>query len=398
MSRVYQIRTIFRQTPNRTLQRYFEERNIDLGIDFKSRKEGSTKSLRMAWLELDKETQNSLNTEFQQINELCCPKGVRSLVAEAHAQDGEKKGAEFAKWISELKNDYERAFLSYLDHYQYWKRAARFFHADRIGSWRKRKKMPKKTVKSDKATVDHFSNKIGSYFHTIEGKGEHCTVDYFRRSERDYFFAYPEDYPQQIAEYDKGKFEHRSHNFAFEIIFIFHKDEGALDIHLKGDKTVVAAMQEIFAAVILEEDELPPNEKDNRAYELDMTMENDFHFDFDRCQGIEDVNVTSLRLSTKKRDGNRLTIEGKDTNAIKQQLKKLSKSVKPTDYYVTRLEMVADVVIDPLEKSKRFRFSVTYPNSCTLKYEDEELLLRKMLKDSKIELKEPEEVSSEATE
>jgi hypothetical protein len=45
----------------------------------------------------------------------------------------------------------------------------------------------------------------------------------------------------------------------------------------------------------------------------------------------------------------------------------------------------------PLEKPKSVMVRITYPNSCTLKYDDVDLRLRQMLVDSGIEPREPTE-------
>ena len=69
----------------------------------------------------------------------------------------------------------------------------------------------------------------------------------------------------------------------------------------------------------------------------------------------------------------------------------MGKSVKLRTYNVTQVELAALVAMKPDEKPKSVAVRITYPNSCTLKYDDVDLRLRQMLVDSGIEPREPTE-------
>jgi hypothetical protein len=58
-------------------------------------------------------------------------------------------------------------------------------------------------------------------------------------------------------------------------------------------------------------------------------------------------------------------------------------------YNVTQVELAALVATKPNEKPKSETVRITYPNSCSLKYDDVGLRLRQMLVDSGIEPREP---------
>ena len=60
-------------------------------------------------------------------------------------------------------------------------------------------------------------------------------------------------------------------------------------------------------------------------------------------------------------------------------------------YYVTQVELAAKVAMKADEKPKSVTVRITYPNSCSLKYDDVDLKLRRMLVDSGIEPREPTE-------
>ena len=58
---------------------------------------------------------------------------------------------------------------------------------------------------------------------------------------------------------------------------------------------------------------------------------------------------------------------------------------------MTQVELAALVATKPDEKPKSVTVRITYPNSCSLKYDDVDLKLRQMLVDSSIEPREPTE-------
>ena len=114
---------------------------------------------------------------------------------------------------------------------------------------------------------------IRNYFHHTEGRGKNCVVEPFRRGELDYFFAYPEDYSQQSIEWVNGEFGRRPHNPAFEVIYVYSQKEGSLDLNFRGSNKAIEPLQGMFAQAILKLDELPPDPKDERVYDLNPLLQ-----------------------------------------------------------------------------------------------------------------------------
>ena len=65
----------------------------------------------------------------------------------------------------------------------------------------------------------------------------------------------------------------------------------------------------MFATTILKLPELPPDPKDGRVYDLNPLRQKSFDFVFDVGSGIQDVRVKKLRLSSKIKKGDRITLE-----------------------------------------------------------------------------------------
>lgn len=393
MARHYSTKSFFRNAPNVLLERYFKQHETLTDLDFVNLKEGNPDALFSAWLALDPKTKQKMDSDFQEIFALSCEKGVKAIIDEAEFHDPDGL-ALFTEWLSEKQNHYDKAFSVFLEYPRYWKAALQFFHADSLSNWRKRKNMPKVAVQCEEANLNQLATLIANYFHHTEGKGKNCFVDPLRRGKLDYFFAYPEDYSQRSNEWVKDQFEPRPHNPAFEIVYVYDQQEGSLDLHYKGNYKAIEPLQLFFAEAILGFDELEPMQDDHRIYDLNPLLSTDFDFVYPANSGIQDVRVSKIRLSSKIKKGERVTLEADyqtDAQVVYKLLDRMEAVLSLDIYYATRVEFVASVALSADKLPKTFRFAVTYPNSCSLKYDAEHLILRDMLEKSGIEPKEESE-------
>lgn len=379
---------------NALLARYFHERGLFAEFDFDGMKEGKVEPLFEAWLQLPVVERNPMDSEFREIFEMSCEKGWKAILDEANEQQGDKPEmlTAFIKAFAALPNHYERAMHTFLDHHAFWRGATLFHHADQLPYWRKRKNMEHSQAVTDDASLQELAGMIRNYFHHTEGRGNNCVVEWFRRGELDYFFAYPEDYSQQSIEWVNGEFDRRPHNPAFEIVYIYSQHEGSLDLNYRGNKKAVEPLQGMFATAILKLSELPPNPEDTRVYDLAPLLSRGFEFIPDPESGIEAVQVKKMRLSSRVKKGERVTLEG---DAVYDTLDRLKFSLPLRVFNLTQVELSATVKLDPLKPSKKVPIRITYPNSCNLKYDATGLRLRDMLATSGIELKDEEEVIEE---
>jgi hypothetical protein len=296
--------------------------------------------------------------------------------------------------LAALDGHSERAMVTLLEYPDFWKGAAMFYHADTLPYWRKRKGLPHEAASVHEDGRSALAAGISDYFHRTEGRGKNCVVEAFRRGELDYFFAYPEDYSQQSVEWVEGKFDRRPHNPAFEVVYVYSQKDGTLDLNYRGSYKAVEPLQAMFATEILKLSELPPDPTDERVYNLNPLRERSFPFVYGPASGIQCVAVKKLRLSSKVVKGDRITLEADAAarpEAIYDLLDEVSKSLSLPTYYVTQVELAASVVVDTKKPPKPVSIRITYPNSCSLKYDEVDLKLRKMLVDSGIEPREPTE-------
>jgi hypothetical protein len=396
MARHYSTRSFFRNIPNALLARCFQERGLFREKDFSGMKETKPDELFTAWLEIPDDQRNEMDAEFQDIFELSCEKGFRAIMDEAEFHLPGDDLHSFAEKMSALSNHYERAMITFLEHKDFWRGAIRFYHADTLPYWRKRKNMSHRPAAVDEESIKQFAEMIRKYFHHTEGRGNNCVVEPLRRGELDYFFAYPEDYSQQSIEWVNGEFDRRPHNPAFEVIYVYSQQDGTLDLNYRGARKAIQPLQGIFATTILKLEELPPDPQDERIYNLAPLLKRNFDFTYDISSGIEKVTVRKLRLSSRVKKGERITLEA-DTSekpdAVYDLLEEVNKALPTHMFTVTQVELSAIVSVDADKRPKTMTIRITYPNSCSLKYDEIGLKLRDMLEASGIEPKELEDIS-----
>jgi hypothetical protein len=375
------------------LKRYFQSQGVLGNVDFADLPETKSETLFSLWLHLTESQRNTMDAEFRDIFELSCEKGFRAIIDEAqwHLMDDLGELTKLIENLAALSNHFERAMVTYLDNHRYWKGATRFYHADMLPYWRKRNHMLHKPAAVDSASINDLANLIRNYFYHTEGRGSNCVVEPFRRGNLDYFFAYPEDYSQQSIEWVNGTFDKRPHNPAFEVVFVYSQKEGSLDLNFRGSSKAVEPLQSMFAQAILKLDELPPNPKDTRVYDLSPLLKKNFEFTYALGSDIQQVAVQKLRLSSRIKKGDRITLEA-DTadnkNAVYELMEKMKSALPMHMYNVTQAELSVTLSANGDKAPKVVKVRITHPNSCSLKYEEMDLKLREMLSTSGLEPRE----------
>ena len=317
---------------------------------------------------------------------MACQGGITALTDEA----GFYKDTDFPIALAAVEGFHGKALWTFLDHNNYWQGGSFLLRSDTIAEsfWKKRNDLPRISPAVETPAIQQLEQAISDYFYRKQGRGRNCKVEVFHRFDKVYFFAYPEDYSQQSIEWVDGEFAPRPHNPAFEIIFVYSKKEGSLDLHFRGSYKAIEPLQGMFATAILKLDELPPDPKDARVYDLAPLLQKSFDFVPAVGSGIEKVVVKKLRLSSRVKKGDRITLEADTTanpNAVYALLEQIGKTLPMNQYNITQVELAATVVENAGKPAKTVTIRITHPNSCSLKYDEMDLKLRDMLVASGIE-------------
>lgn len=391
MSKQYSPKHFFRKAPNRFLKQYFTEKNVLSGMIFHKLTETKIEPVYEAWLKLPEDVRRKIERDFQEIDELATEGGVKAILDEANYHE-----ENLAEKFTELDSPHSCAFWTFLTRNKYWGGASAFYHADALpfSYWRRRKNIPCVEAKTDKASINELERKLGNYFHYKQGRGKNCKVDCYKRNDLDYYFAYPEDYSQASIEWEAQEFKRRPHHPAFEIIFVYSQNKGTLDIYLSGDRKPVPDLQEIFANIILQT-KLKAADKDERVYNLNQLLSRDFQFIYGIESGIKKVAIKKLRIKIHGKNC-RITLEADPSDnkhAVLDLLDEKTKNLHPHQIAVTQVGIKVISMPNLLsEKTKTRTFDISYPNSCSLKQDGRDLIIRKMLKDSNIELQDASDV------
>lgn len=398
MSKNFSISAFFRAMPNHLLKRYFEHQSVTLPPGHEQWHGTKPTEWLAFWGTLEPHQKTHFEADFREIYALSDEAGFKAMLDELEwqYQHHPEQKQEVIEALRQLESHYERVITAFLDHPICWKGANRFSHADSLGHWRKRRNIPNRPAAVDDASIKALSDCITAYFLQVEGRGKHCLVECYRRGEQDYFFAYPEDYSIKDVEWQNGELGTRPHNPAFEIVFVYEQAKGRLDIHCKGGYKAIEPLQKLFAQTILKLDDLPSDLNDDRVYELNQLTNKTFEFITEPTSGIGAVWIKKLRLSSTSIKGQRITLEASsDPNkpSIYDLIDTFAQSFGMDGYRVTMVELAAVIQgsNDLRTRSKTVR--ITYPNSCSLKYDETDLKLRAMLQASGLEPVEQVEVS-----
>ena len=389
MARHFAVPQLFRQMPNALMKRYCARHELFGDLDFEKMKQRSVEALVNAWEKLPGDHRRALEPQLREIFDLSSQKGTLAIIDEARWQVTREKSSDagLVAKLSMMTSHFERAMTVFLDHPHLWKGATRFFRADSLSRWKKRSGFPKKDACLDRKIRPVFAADIGKWFRESQGRGRHCIVEVLRRGDRDYFFAYPEDFADQSLEYVDAQLKPRVNNPAFEVVFVWVQKEGALEVNTKGGPKVIAAMQELFARHILKLGALPPLPKNKKEYELGALKRAGFSFVFQSTDGIEDIWVRRLRYSSLSQEGDQVTFEA-DTDrnrmGVHDLIKRLNPVMPPDRWYISEARITARFEAHGDEPAKTRTFDLSH-DSCSLKHDELGLKLHAVLAASKIE-------------
>ena len=335
MAGQYSHRQFFRHTPNALLARYFKINKIEFDIDWAKTAENG-KCIFNVFIQLDAMIQNKIETDFVQVNALACEAGIQALVDESAYYHDDT----FVADIAAIDGFHAKALWAFIEKPQYWYGASMFLHADNIsaGFWKKRRDLPSLSYDIGDEAVTALSNAISDYFYQKEARGRHCKIERYRRHDKEYFFAYPEDHAKSYIEWVSDDLTSRAIHPAFEIIFVYSGKEGSLDVYAPKNTKAVPELQRLFAKHILNMDSLSDGALDHRVYELSAVGEPNFEFIINPELGIESVVVTRLKLRLNNKTRETITLEAdtkESANAVYDLLDKLA----ITDYFIIQVDI-----------------------------------------------------------
>ena len=389
MNKNYSPQDFFACMPNAFLKQYFDNHRVMQDIDFQSTDDDLNKKILASWSVLGETQRNEMETHFQEIHALSNEKGMNALIDEALFH-GEALNDTFE--VNELVGFEARAFWSFLNRESLWKNALSLNYADNLIHWKKRSELGDYPAKVDEPSVQRFTKALGEYFGNGLYMGKNCQVECLKRvidgKNYDYFFAYPEDYARVFRNWESGRTKNHVQRKVLEVIFVYCREQQSLDVWCQFKSEVVKALQKIFANEILGI-ELPKPVRVKKEYELDAFNQSMPNLIYAPQTGIESIRVNKLRIMMSH-SKDKITLEANahdDPQAVYKLFDKLKNSVSGDVMNITQVGLVAQFVPAENGKPQTRKFSMSYPDSCSLKHTGQDAILRQMLIDSGIQPK-----------
>lgn len=389
MSNDYAPRQFLRQAKMVLLGEFFTGPRALKNVEWAGLKETEVDPVYEAWQALPEAVREEIEFQFRRVFGMATADGTRAIIEEGRFHDLELTGD-----LDSLDGYVNKALWTLLKHPQVFDVAQLLNRADHLSGryWRKRKGIPKKEPRVSLEALQELSDAVAAYFRENQGRGRNCRAEpYLRAARYHYFFVYPQDHTDTFIGFtDAGDFERRPQNPAFEVIYVYDAIDGTLDLYVRGDKTIVHDLQELFGRVILEE-ELGPETRNSVPYNLNILKNRHFSFPTDPSDRVIQVKVNALRLSLLGSPRKRITFETTSKDPAGAVYDLIENALHETRLPLSMVDVTSVVIQMVFDKSSGRRntrslpFRISYPDSSNLKDSPEELIAKKYLKEWKLD-------------
>jgi len=364
----YSPKKVIRSVAKAVLQRYFAGRDLLTGFDWDGHQDGDPAPVLDALESLPASERESVETDFAMVTELATDGGSRLIFEEASFW-----GRPWASQLEMMANDFERAMLALIEDRGLLDRVLACNEIDRFSESRwKRWTVGKRLQITD--DQDGLVKALRKIFKE-QGRGSRCHVETFDRRDPERFccFAYPEDYPKTDLGYDdKDRFSRQTRRTATEIIFVYRREDGVLEMVGKGDKKQKDRIAEAFCKTMLGLKALP-DPRANPPYDLSVLKRRNFSFKTDPADNVESVEVRLLRFDLPGKGYRRLVLSARPTPEVPDVLHALvEEAIDKTKFplselHVSQAKLSMRFRAQDGRRGKTLTFEVTYPDRCNLK-------------------------------
>lgn len=379
MSQTFDPKRVLRQVSNHLLQDLFEAHQHDLELPWEQMEETDVDPIFNAWQALPEADCRAIEIVLHEVCDMADgDEGTRAICEEAIRQGNQQ----LIDDLEGFESRHDKAVFSYIHATDVWNLAVRFARADSLSHgryWIKRCDIPATVPDTSAAKMQEFQVALSAFFREAQARGRHCQVQhYVRANGADYFFAYLDDYADTYVTLDTdGEFDRRPERRAFEIVMVYDRVHGTLEMHARGGKKVYIPLQEIFCRVILGE-EIGPENRNSHPYELNGLLSRNFQFPTDPQDGIESVRVRKLRLSVKGLPRRRITLEADPEGSVEDIYEMLEKYLNqqrlPASILnVTQVGLKFSFDESNEEMPRSLSFDLSSPNSSNLKSKPEDV-------------------------
>src|SRR5262245_17340499 len=144
-----------------------------------------------------------------------------------------------------------RVMWVWLNSPRVFEKAQIIHQVDQLSWWRKRNDLPVTDPDTSPEAKTALATEISKLFKD-QGRGKACTVEVMSRDGVDYFFAYPDDFVQNVTVHDEhGKLAAAAIRQTLLVVFAYDRNLGTLETYAKLPKPNKERLEWIFASRIL---------------------------------------------------------------------------------------------------------------------------------------------------
>jgi hypothetical protein len=374
-----------RHVPSKFLQDYFAKRQQLNEIDWEQLSPSDSKLVHEAILQLPATQVREIHGNFRAVWEMAAREYACWLI-----QVAREHGVDLTVPEQRKSSAYERAFRVFLDHPAVFEQARALAHWENLPrrSTERRNGMPKKAPVVTEVTLEQFAANLSKYYQQAQGRGEHCKVEHFvRGGHLDYFFVYPADYiDTKMCFEDDGSLIRKQWKPAFEVVVLFDRTTGSADLYAEGNADVRENVAGIFARTVLGHEAIP-RRIPKPPYDLQPLLNPQFRFPTRPEDRILYIRLKAIRVK-RTSDDERVTFEASGRHSRRNAAALLDEGLDEQRWpresrRVTQVGIQAAFERGP-HRPRIVNFTITHPAGCSLRDSEEELILRRCLRDGGI--------------
>ena len=392
-TRQFAVPTVLRMVPNHLLHEFLTGLGHQLDPSWQALKEKEIKPILDFLDELSRPDLDLVESGLRSVSDLATETGLNAILEAASLMGIGNLGSE----IPEELCIWGRTMWLWIHHKELFEKAQIIHQIDNLSWWRKRNDLPSTDPDLSAIALEQLEERIAVLLRE-QGRGKDCTVETLKRGDTVYFFAYPDDFVQNVIVHDAdGHLAPDTFRQTLQIVFAYDKIDGSLETYAKLAKPFKEKLESIFADSILhwEIADYDPE----AAYALDHLKDSSFELSTDAQDALR-VRIRKIRLADK-RSGRRILLEvdaddPNDSihNAINDCLN--LEQTPLSALHVTLVTFCFEFLPLDSRKPGRQSFDVGFPRSCSLRNARPERveLIQKYLKRWKIDLAKSTEESA----
>lgn len=234
--------------------------------------------------------------------------------------------------------------------------------------WRRRNDLPRRAPDASPEALKRLAGELSALLESEQGRGRKCTVETLGRIGTTYYFAYPDDYVQNVTAHDDhGQLTPRTFRRTFSVVFAYDQGEGALELYApKLSPRLKQRMEVVFARAAL-------------GHELGPWAKPTYALDALKCRGplatdpADRVAASVRQLRFRLRGTHRQLMVRGDPDRGPEDVydtmdEVLDKHRVPlSDLEVTLATLCFEFLDAPRGRGRTMTFEVAAPNTCSLR-------------------------------